>query len=508
MTTTIKKDKNGPMDKIQEAMGSLGPWHIVIAIAISLGKFPISWHQLSIVFLAPPVDFSCDSQFPANKFITNKCEANNGNGTIERCTEFLYDRSVFRETIITQWNLVCDREQLANVVQACTMLGILIGNLAFSVVADRIGRKIPLVIAVTLQSISGILCAFAPWYELFLPLKLISAIATGGTMVASFVILMEICGPKWRPILSVLFHLPFIIGHLMLPLISYLTRTWSGFQLAISIPPIFLISYYWVIPESPRWLLAVGRNTEAAEILSKAARKNGIPSEKVTEAIDFHEKESIQNRKERGNKYNITHLFEKPNMRIRSICVSVNWFACGMCFFGLAQYVGRLDGNIFLNVAASAALELPGTLIVLFLISHVSRLKILIGGHLLTGVSLLLITVVPGATAKFCLANLGIVGVTITFPMVYLYSSEVYPTVVRNIGVGLGSVCARIGSMIAPFIATMGSIEPWLPPLLFGCLPIIVSLLCFLLPETMNSELPETIEDGENFGKKKNNVAL
>lgn len=108
-----------------------------------------------------------------------------------------------------------------------------------------------------------------------------------------------------------------------------------------------------MIPESPRWLLAVGRNTEAAEILSKAARKNGIPSEKVTEAIDFHEKESIQNRKERGNKYNITHLFEKPNMRIRSICVSVNWFACGMCFFGLAQYVGRLDGNIFLNVAAS-----------------------------------------------------------------------------------------------------------------------------------------------------------
>lgn len=107
------------------------------------------------------------------------------------------------------------------------------------------------------------------------------------------------------------------------------------------------------------------------------------------------------------------------------------------------------------NVCISAALELPGTLIVLFLISHVSRLKILIGGHLLTGVSLLLITVVPGATAKFCLANLGIVGVTITFPMVYLYSSEVYPTVVRNIGVGLGSVCARIGSMIAPFIATM-----------------------------------------------------
>lgn len=67
----------------------------------------------------------------------------------------------------------------------------------------------------------------------------------------------------------------------------------------------------------------------------------------------------------------------------------------------------------------------------------------------------MLITIVPHATAKFCLANLGIVGVTMSFPTVYLYSSEIYPTVLRNIGVGLGSVCARLGSIIAPYIATM-----------------------------------------------------
>ncbi|XP_033213433.1 solute carrier family 22 member 3-like isoform X2 [Belonocnema kinseyi] len=322
-------------------------------------------------------------------------------------------------------------------------------------------------------------------------------------MVASFVILMEICGPKWRPILSVLFHLPFILGHLMLPLISYLTRTWYGFQLAISIPSIFLISYYWVIPESPRWLLAVGKNAEATEVLRKAAKKNGISLDKVTATIDIHEKQIVQNQRQKKNKYNMTHLFRTPNMRLRSICVCANWFVCGMCFFGLAQYMGQLDGNIFVNVTASAAIELPGTILVLLLISHVSRLKILIGGHLLSGISLLLITIVPHATAKFCLANLGIVGVTMSFPTVYLYSSEIYPTVLRNIGVGLGSVCARLGSIIAPYIATMGTVRIWLPPLIFGFFSVVVAGMCFILPETTNSELPETIEDGENFGKEK-----
>lgn len=103
----------------------------------------------------------------------------------------------------------------------------------------------------------------------------------------------------------------------------------------------------------------------------------------------------------------------------------------------------------------TAAMELPGTVIVLFLISRVSRLKILIGGNILSGISLLLITLMTNASARIFLASLGLVGMAISFPTIYLYSGEVFPTVVRNIGVGLGSISARIGSIIAPYIATM-----------------------------------------------------
>ena len=52
----------------------------------------------------------------------------------------------------------------------------------------RIGRKKPLMIAIALQSFTGFMSAFVPWYELFLVFKLISAIATGGTMLVSFVL--------------------------------------------------------------------------------------------------------------------------------------------------------------------------------------------------------------------------------------------------------------------------------------------------------------------------------
>lgn len=501
MTDWMKKD-HAPLDVIQDAMGVMGPWHIVIAVALSLVKFPVAWHQLSIVFLAPPTNFSCASPITTgNESTIMKCYVE-VNGTMEKCTDFRYDRRIFKESIITEWNLVCDREQLANFAQTCTMFGVLVGNLVFSIMADRIGRKKPLMIAIALQSVTGFISAFVPWYELFLLFKFISAVATGGTMLVSFVLLMEIVGIEWRSTMSVLFHVPFLLGHLMNPLVSYLTRTWDGFQMAVSIPSIFLLSYHWIIPESPRWLLAVGKVSRAEQVLIKAASRNKIPIEHVRTAIETHHNQARSRQKKTQEKHNITHLFRTPNLRIKTICICVNWFVCGSCFFGLAQYMGHLDGNIFINVAVSAAVELPGTVIVLFLISRVSRLKILMGGNLLSGLSLLLITVITNSTARVSLATLGLAGMAISFPTVYLYSSEAFPTVVRNVGVGLGSVCARVGSMIAPYIATMGKIEPWLPPVVFGSGPLIGALLCLFLPETMNCELPETIEDGENFGKK------
>ena len=39
--------------------------------------------------------------------------------------------------IFFQWDLICDREQLANLAQSCTMFGVLVGNLIFSIMADR-----------------------------------------------------------------------------------------------------------------------------------------------------------------------------------------------------------------------------------------------------------------------------------------------------------------------------------------------------------------------------------
>lgn len=70
-----------------------------------------------------------------------------------------------------------------------------------------------------------------------------------------------------------------------------------------------------------------------------------------------------------------------------------------------------------------------------------------------------------------------------SFPTVYIYGGEIFPTVIRNVGVGTASTCARLGSMLAPFIATqLSDVAHFLPPIIFGIVPIIGGFLVIFLP--------------------------
>lgn len=104
---------------------------------------------------------------------------------------------------------------------------------------------------------------------------------------------------------------------------------------------------------------------------------------------------------------------------------------------------------------------------------------------------------------KPVLASIGISCSMISFCTVYIYAGEIFPTVLRNIGLGSSSTFARIGSMIAPFIANLSSNKTWVPPCIFGSSMLIGAVLCYMLPETLNCRLPESIEDVEKFEKKK-----
>ena len=81
----------------------------------------------------------------------------------------------------------------------------------------------------------------------------------------------------------------------------------------------------------------------------------------------------------------------------------------------------------------------------------------------------------------------------------YLHTAELYPTTMRATAVGSCSTIGRVGSILAPVLA--GLKPNSLAFIIMGGSALIGGLLVFLLPETLGSLLPESIDDIANIGK-------
>ena len=79
------------------------------------------------------------------------------------------------------------------------------------------------------------------------------------------------------------------------------------------------------------------------------------------------------------------------------------------------------------------------------------------------------------------------------FSLVYLMTSELYPTNLRAQAVGFASTVSRVFCLCAPFLGHLAKMWEPAPMVIIGA-PLIISSLCVLrLPETFNRELPQTL---------------
>merc|ERR1719315_284306 len=175
-------------------------------------------------------------------------------------------------TTVSEWSLVCERTALLSTVQGSYMGGVFIGCLFWGWASDKFGRRPSILVAAVIQIVSSIIASFSVNFFRFL-----IAFSVSGVFECGFVLVTEIVAPELRTPFGIMTQFPFGIGASLLPLVAYFIKDWTTLQLAISIPRTLLITYYWFIPESPRWLIMAGRFDEAKNILKNAAKVNGNP---------------------------------------------------------------------------------------------------------------------------------------------------------------------------------------------------------------------------------------
>lgn len=412
------------------------------------------------------------------------------------CSNWEFSREVYGDTIVTQFYLVCDSAWLRSTSKTLYFFGRLLGAVVFGQLSDIFGRRPMFFAGLLMLLIVGCVAAASPSMFVFIPFYILQGAAQTGLFLVAYTMCTELVGPSYRVLAGFLIQGFYSIGYMALSGVAYLIYDWRYIEVAITLPVVLFAAYLCILPESIRWLLSKGREEEAKEIIKKVAETNKVsitedmledlrsPSEKQKEAVD-------------DRKYTFVDLFRPFRMLILSLNVWFNWLVNAMVYYGLALGTDNLGGDPYINFMIAGAVEIPAYIMCVLCLNRVGRKKPLTITMIFGGVSCIASAFVPSdlVALKVTLAMLGKFGITASYAIIYLMAAEVFPTVVRNIGMGISSMSARIGGMLAPQILDLGAVWGPLPLLLFGVLSAVAGSLALLLPETNGRPLPQTIED-------------
>lgn len=252
-----------------------------------------------------------------------------------------------------------------------------------------------------------------------------------------------------------------------------------------------------------RWLWAQGRREEAVKIVSKGVKWNGsgVPLDRQY-YLSKSKYMSIETGDTKGESAGLSDLFKTPNLRIKTLNVCFCWFANALAYYGLSLSAGNLQGNPFLILFILAVVELPSYLAIIFTLDLLGRRSITSTLMLIGGVCCIAAAYIEqGSTLATGVVMVGKFMIAGSFAVVYNYSAELFPTVVRNSAMGLGSVAARFSGALTPLITLLDSFDPTIPAITFGVIALLSGSWVLFLPETNNQPMPESIADGESFGK-------
>lgn len=145
--------------------------------------------------------------------------------------------------------------------------------------------------------------------------------------------------------------------------------------------------------------------------------------------------------------------------------------------------------------------EMPSYVLTVLLMDKTGRRSITAVCMISGGICCILAAyMASGSTESTVVAMFGKFFIASSFAVIYNYSAELFPTVVRNSAMGLGSMFARMSGVSVPLITLLDSFEPKLPAVIFAIISIVSGFLTLFLPETMGQPMPQTLEDGETFG--------
>ncbi|VVD02745.1 unnamed protein product [Leptidea sinapis] len=355
---------------------------------------------------------STDSGFASCQRYAARAAA--GNGTLDTCPAYLFDTSTTIDcdgfvygrdnSIVYDFDLGC-QEWLRALPGTLNSVGTLLVLPITGYISDRFGRRVALLINVFNMSL----------------------------------IAAEVVGPKYRVVTSAISSSMFAVGQVILGAVAWGVQPWRYFIMTLFIPCFLMISYYWILSESIRWLLSKQKFDEARALLEKIARVN-----------------------RKVEKRNPVKLILRSPTMLRRVCTTpIWWVTTTFVYYGLSINSTSLSDTMYLNFILTCAIEIPGYFTAVLVLDRIGRKAVLSAGFLFSAACNIAFIFISADLTVFRLIVYlaGKFGISLVFTSLYLYTSELYPTEFRHSLLAFSSMIGRIGSITAPLTPVLNSSE-------------------------------------------------
>uniref|UniRef100_A0A8U8C2E8 Uncharacterized protein n=1 Tax=Geospiza parvula TaxID=87175 RepID=A0A8U8C2E8_GEOPR len=383
----------------QEAFVNLTREEVLL---ISIPQKPDGTFSSCEMFSQPQFHLLLNSSLqPENKSIIQHCQHG-----------WVYDHSQFTSTISTQWDLVCEQRGLNQATATFFFIGVTVGAMVFGDLSDRFE---PLELCEAADQ--GCSLAFA------LVKKPCRPSLPGEALHVPAGCCPPLAGMEWvdvqhRTFTGILTSIFWSLGNMLLALAAYLVREWHWLLAAprgtVSSP----CTCRWV-PESARWLIAKGKVKQAHRHLLRCARMNGRK--------DFAVSPEVRNWRSRHT------LFRTPVLRKISVCSGLVWFGVAFSYYGLSMNLTGFGLSIYLSQFVFGVIEIPAKMAMYVLVNRIGRRQSQAWTLILAGVCIGANILIPKSftSMRSVVAILGKGCSEAAFTTVFLYTSELYPTILR-----------------------------------------------------------------------------
>ncbi|BBN12130.1 MFS transporter, VNT family, synaptic vesicle glycoprotein 2 [Marchantia polymorpha subsp. ruderalis] len=444
-----------------------------------------------------------------------------------------------------EWQLSPSQE---GAVSSAVFAGVFVGAYAWGLLADTRGRRVAVLTTAVFTSVFGVLSALSPSFLWLLISRALVGFGLGGTVVV-YALLMEFLPVKRRGFWLVSIHICWTVGSIAEALLAWLIipRTnWRWLVGVSALPFVFLLLFYPLVPESPRYLMVKGDvegTMQALRKISKANRKSLpagrlIPSlplggtltrkvETLSSEVRDEQKVSLEEvekgdvgvigkpevPKELGMIETIQRLFS-PELRRTTLLLWFLYFANSLVYYGLVLLTTQLDikdgkshrcddpspskkaENIchdgkplyddtqYRTGLISSIAEVPGVIVACLVVDHFGRKMSLAGLLVACGAFMIpLVSPLSEMATNFFLFGARSCSMG-AFSVLWAYAPELYYTQVRSTGVGAANSNGRLGGIVCPYVAValIESCQRMKSIFLFAFFAMLAGVATFFFP--------------------------